>query len=49
VDLTDPRQRHLSVTTIGFTWGFKDAAHFSRAFKAHFGRTPSDARREGPG
>jgi AraC-like DNA-binding protein len=47
VDLTDPRQRHLSVTTIGFTWGFKDAAHFSRAFKAQFGQTPSEARRRG--
>ena len=44
LDLADPQQRHLSVTTIGFTWGFKDAAHFSRAFKAQFGCTPSDAR-----
>lgn len=43
-DLLDPRQGHLSVTTIGFRWGFKDAAHFSRAFKAEFGCTPSPAR-----
>lgn len=43
-DLVDPGKRHLSVTTIGFTWGFKEAAHFSRAFKTQFGCTPSDAR-----
>jgi len=43
-DLTDPRQHHLSVTTIGFSWGFKDAAHFSRAFKQQFGCTPTAAR-----
>ena len=43
-DLTDPRLQHLSVTAIGFNWGFKDAAHFSRAFKQQFGGTPSEAR-----
>jgi AraC-like DNA-binding protein len=43
-DLVDARQRHLSITTIGFSWGFKDAAHFSRAFKQQFGCTPTAAR-----
>ena len=42
--------RHLSVTTIGFNWGFKDAGHFGRAFKQQIGCTPTDARvREGGG
>jgi AraC-like DNA-binding protein len=44
LDLSDPQRRQLSVTTIGFTWGFKDSAHFSRAFKAQFGCTPTEAR-----
>ena len=43
-DLVDPRKSGASVTTICFTWGFKDVAHFSRAFKARFGCTPSEAR-----
>ncbi len=43
-DLADPLQRHLSVTTIGYDVGFKDAAHFSRAFKSAFGEAPSALR-----
>jgi AraC family transcriptional activator of tynA and feaB len=35
-----------SVTEIAFRWGFHDAAHFARVFKAHFELTPSDVRRE---
>jgi AraC-like DNA-binding protein len=48
-DLLDPRQHHRSVTSIGFNWGFKDAAHFSRAFKQQFECTPSEARVGRPG
>jgi AraC-like DNA-binding protein len=33
--------RDVSVTDIAFRWGFNDAAHFSRVFKAAFGQTPS--------
>ena len=33
-----------SVTEIAFRWGFRDAAHFSRAFKREFDVTPSDVR-----
>ena len=40
-DLTDPFHAHVSVTSIGYDVGFKDAAHFSRAFKSAFGETPS--------
>lgn len=43
-DLADPHLRHLPIATIGFNWGFKDAAHFSRAFKHQFGCTPSEMR-----
>jgi AraC family transcriptional activator of tynA and feaB len=35
-----------SVTEIAFRWGFHDAAHFARVFKAHYELTPSDVRRE---
>jgi AraC-like DNA-binding protein len=34
-----------SVTEIAFRWGFHDAAHFARVFKAHYDQTPSDVRR----
>lgn len=33
------------VTEIAFRWGFKDSAHFSRAFKREFGISPSEVRR----
>lgn len=33
------------VTEISFRWGFKDSAHFSRAFKREFGISPSEVRR----
>lgn len=34
----------LSITRIAYEWGFKDPAHFSRAFKARFGQSPSELR-----
>ncbi len=30
-----------SITQIAYDWGFKDPAHFSRAFKIRYGATPS--------
>jgi AraC-like DNA-binding protein len=30
-----------SITQIAYDWGFKDPAHFSRAFKTRYGQTPS--------
>lgn len=36
--------RGESVTQIGLHWGFKDSAHFSRAFKARYGVAPRDWR-----
>ena len=43
-DLGDPSLAARSVSQIAFSWGFNDAAHFSRAFRARFGRSPSDLR-----
>lgn len=44
-DLRDPRYASLSITAIAARWGFLNAAHFSRVFKAAYGRTPRDYRR----
>jgi AraC-like DNA-binding protein len=41
-DLTDGER---GVTEIAFRWGFRSAAHFSRAYRAHFGVPPSGHRR----
>lgn len=43
-DLTDPAQLHQPISSIANAWTFIDAANFSRAFKAHFGMTPRQAR-----
>ncbi len=34
--------RRGTITAIAFRWGFNDMAHFSRAFKAHYGRSPRE-------
>ncbi|MGB2569043.1 helix-turn-helix domain-containing protein [Micromonospora citrea] len=39
-DLADPMLAHLPVQTIGARWGFRDKAHFSRAFRAAYDMTP---------
>lgn len=41
--LHDPTERR-TISEIAFAWGFNDAAHFSRTFKARFGMSPRDAR-----
>jgi AraC-like DNA-binding protein len=43
-ELADPRSRR-TVTDIAFSWGFSDAAHFSRLFKETFGVSPLAFRR----
>lgn len=45
-DLRDPVLCSLSVTEIAFKWAFSDSAHFSNAFKAKYGRSPSSYRKE---
>ena len=42
-DLADRRTRK-HVTQIAFRWGFRSPAHFSRAYRAHFGVPPSEHR-----
>ncbi|RYF65066.1 MAG: helix-turn-helix domain-containing protein [Comamonadaceae bacterium] len=43
-ELRDPAQASRSITEIAFSWGFNSSAHFSRAFRAHTGVSPSDFR-----
>lgn len=43
-DLCDPVHRARSVSEIAFSWGFNDAAHFSRAFRARFGCSARELR-----
>ncbi|RAN76100.1 AraC family transcriptional regulator [Bacillus sp. SRB_336] len=48
-ELRDPLQAHRPVSAIASRWGFVDAAHFSRIFRAAFGEPPSSYRRSAPG
>lgn len=43
-DLISSAHRVLSVSEICFRWGFNDAAHFSRSFRAKFNMTPRECR-----
>ncbi|WP_175538672.1 AraC family transcriptional regulator [Arthrobacter sp. cf158] len=43
-DLQDPAFSHLPVSSIAAQWGLRDAAHFSRLFKARFGESPRSFR-----
>ncbi|AHH99354.1 helix-turn-helix domain-containing protein [Kutzneria viridogrisea] len=43
-DLLDPLHAARPVAAIAARWGFMDAAHFSRVFRAAFGRSPSELR-----
>ncbi|KAB2352193.1 helix-turn-helix domain-containing protein [Actinomadura rudentiformis] len=47
-DLADPAQRSRPVQVIASRWGFTDSAHFSRAFRATYGLSPQDYRRQRP-
>jgi len=43
--LTDEANAKRSAAEIGFAWGFKSSAHFSRLFKLHYGLTPGACQR----
>jgi AraC-like DNA-binding protein len=45
-DLCDPALRHRTISDLAFAWGFSDASHFSRAFRARFGATARQVRTE---
>jgi AraC-like DNA-binding protein len=42
--LRDPRWRHRKIAEIAAEAGFTDLSYFNRAFRRHFGATPSDIR-----
>jgi AraC family transcriptional regulator, positive regulator of tynA and feaB len=44
--LDDPAQARRTIGDIAFNWGFSDLSHFARRFKAQYGCTPSDYRRQ---
>ncbi|HEU5111063.1 MAG TPA: helix-turn-helix domain-containing protein, partial [Micromonosporaceae bacterium] len=43
-DLADPRRAAESIHHIAERWGFRDAAHFSRTFRAEYGISPHGVR-----
>ena len=43
--LSDPKQQHLPVLTLALEAGFQSIGPFNRAFKARFGKTPSEYRK----
>jgi AraC-like DNA-binding protein len=43
-DLADVRLADRSVSELAFSWGFNDAAHFSRSFREQFGQSPREWR-----
>ncbi|WP_127502851.1 helix-turn-helix domain-containing protein [Actinoplanes solisilvae] len=45
-ELTLPDRRHLPIATIALGWGFRDPTHFTRRFKARYGVTPRQWRRD---
>ena len=45
-DVCDPALVNRSLSEIAFGWGFNDAAHFSRAFRARFACSPRELRAE---
>ena len=45
--LRDPRQFDCKITDIATEAGFTELSYFNRAFRRHYGATPSDVRREG--
>lgn len=45
-DLFNRQYGHLSISDVGFRWGFNDAAHFSHAFRDRYGMSPRQYRRQ---
>jgi AraC-like DNA-binding protein len=47
--LTDPRRAAEKISAAAFDAGFGDVSYFNRAFRRHFGATPSDVRAQASG
>ncbi len=45
-DLSNPAMKSLSVTQIGFSWGFSASSHFSHAFRRAYGQSPREFRQQ---
>jgi len=45
-DLADPGTRERPIAAVAARWGFLDAAHFSRLFRATYGASPREYRRQ---
>jgi len=43
-ELADPRLADRGVSEIAFSWGYNDAAHFSRSFREQYGISPREWR-----
>lgn len=43
-DLRQQAHHHRTITEIAYHWGFSSSAHFSRAFRRHFGVPPKEVR-----
>jgi AraC-like DNA-binding protein len=43
-DLRDPGLRHETILSIATRWGLTSSAHFSRVYRATYGRTPREER-----
>ncbi|MBV9234570.1 MAG: helix-turn-helix domain-containing protein [Xanthobacteraceae bacterium] len=43
-DLTDPMSCYRSISDLAYSAGFTDTSHFSRAYRARYGKAPSEAR-----
>ena len=43
-DLADPEYAGLTISALAARWGFSDPARFSRAFRAVYGCSPTEAR-----
>ncbi|WP_138689771.1 helix-turn-helix domain-containing protein [Nonomuraea zeae] len=48
-DLADPLLRERPIGEIGLRWGFRNAAEFSRAFRAAYGMSPREHRQQALG
>jgi AraC-like DNA-binding protein len=44
--LDDPAQTRRTIGDIAFSWGFSDLSHFGRRFKAEFGCSPGEYRKQ---